>query len=306
MTSRALAFALFASTSALAQSAAPAPSAELEARAAFERGVALSRAERWGEALEDFRRSRALNARPSAAFNVASCLVRLGRAVEAVEAFDDYFRLATDPAQEGPRYAEAQQQLAATRATIATASFTVSPSDAVITIDGVEAPGTGAARSLRLDPRSHRVVVSAPRHEPFSATVAPRQGERLSLVASLRRITIATITVTATPATATLTVDGVAASLGRPLSLSEGRHGLRLAAPEHEPSERWVQLSSGETSTLHVDLPGARAPSALRSPWLWTGVGVAVAGIAATAIYFAIPAPLYGGTTNTVIQGLGR
>lgn len=92
----------------------------------------LARLERWAEALEEFRRSRALVARTSAAANIASCLVRLGRAIEAVAAFDDYFRLVTDPVAEGSRFVEAQQQLAVTRATIATAVIAVTPADATI------------------------------------------------------------------------------------------------------------------------------------------------------------------------------
>lgn len=277
---------------------------EIEARAAFERGVEFARLERWAEALEEFRRSRALVARASAAINVASCLVRLGRAIEAVAAFDDYFRLVLDPAQEGSRYAEAQRQVAVTRATIATASITVSPADALINIDGIDAPGTGAARSLLLDPRAHRIVVTAPRHEPYTVEVSPRQGEQLTLVAQLRRITSATLTVTATPRAATLVVDGRSASLSVPLTLSEGRHELVLRAAEHDASERWIELEAGASSNLHVDLRPTRAPSVARSPWLWAGVGVGVAAIATVVLVIALqPPPLYGGTTNVVVSG---
>ena len=278
---------------------------EIEARAAFERGVEFARLERWAEALEEFRRSRALVPRASAAINVASCLVRLGRAIEAVAAFDDYFRLVTDPAQEGARYVEAQRQVAVTRATIATATITVSPADATITVDGVVAPGTGTARSLLLDPRSHRIAVSAARHEPYSVEVSPRQGEQLTLVAQLRRITQGTLTVTANPRTATLELDGRSAALGAPLTIGEGRHGLVLRAPEHDPSERWIDVEAGASSSLHVDLRPVRAPSVARSPWLWTGVGIGVAAITAVVLVVALQPPaLYGGTTNTVVLGL--
>jgi hypothetical protein len=298
---------------ALAQSQAPsspvaAPSGDppamqaIEARSAFERGVEFARLERWAEALEEFRRSRTLVPRASAAINMASSLVRLGRAIEAVAAFDDYFRLVTDPAQEGARYAEAQRQLAITRETIAVASITVAPADATITVDGVIATATGAERQIQLDPRAHHIVVTAPRHEPYTVDVTPRQGERVTLVAQLRRIATSTLTVTATPRTATLQIDGRRVGLATPLTLSEGRHSLALTAPDHERSERWIDLEAGASSNLHVDLSAAR-PSIVRSPWLWTGVAAGVVAIAVVVALVAIPPPSYGGTTDIVVLG---
>ncbi len=276
----------------------------IEARAAFERGVEFARLERWAEALEEFRRSRTLVPRASAAINMASSLVRLGRAIEAVAAFDDYFRLVTDPAQEGARYADAQRQLAITRETIAVASITVAPADATITVDGVNANAnaTGAARQIQLDPRAHHIVVTAPRHEPYIVDVTPRQGERITLVAQLRRIASSTLTVTATPRTAALHIDGRSAALSTPLTLAEGRHSLVLTAPEHERSERWIDLEAGASSNLHVDLSAAR-PSVVRSPWLWTGVAAGVVAIAVVVAIVAIPPPSYGGTTDIVVLG---
>lgn len=283
-----------------------APTAEqIEARAAFERGVELARLERWAEALEEFRRSRALNPRPSAAVNMASCLVRLGRAIEAVAAFDDYFRLVTDPAQEGARYTDARQQLAVTRATIATATISVTPADATVAIDGIEQPGTGAARRISLDPRAHRIVVSAPRHTSYTVDVSPRQGEQVTLAASLRRNTGATLTVTATPASATVAIDGRVAALSTPVALNEGRHSVVVRANDHETSERWVELTADDQRAVHVDLRPAQPRSVARSPWLWTGVGVGVAAITATVLAIVLTQPsTYGGSTNTVILGL--
>lgn len=284
----------------------PVPTAaQIEARAAFERGVELARLERWAEALEEFRRSRSLNPRPSAAVNMASCLVRLGRAIEAVAAFEDYFRLVTDQAQEGARYTEAQQQLAVTRATIATATIAVTPADATVAIDGIDQPGTGARRTISLDPRAHRIVVSAPRHTSYTVDVSPRQGEQVTLAASLRRNTGATLTVTATPASATVAIDGRMAALSTPIALTEGRHNVVVRADQHETSERWIELTADDQRSVHVDLRPAQPRSIARSPWLWTGVGLGVAAVAATVITVVLLQPTtYGGTTNTVILGL--
>ena len=50
-----------------------------EARVLFERGLALTDEERWAEALEYFRRSRAISERPSGVYNAAVALYHLGR-----------------------------------------------------------------------------------------------------------------------------------------------------------------------------------------------------------------------------------
>lgn len=108
----------------------------------------------------------------------------------------------------------------------------------------------------------------------------------------------------------TVIVDGVTTNLsnGRELVLEVGDHALEFQAPDHIAQKRMLTIRGGERSTLRVALLPLSAPSstkgstnessaqaptsqpsapkerrALKSPWLWTAVGLVVAGAAAGA-----------------------
>jgi tetratricopeptide (TPR) repeat protein len=72
----------------------------VQARAAFERGVAASRDGRWDDARLEFQHSRTLVVKPSTLFNLAVANLKLGRASEALEALDTFVQIA-NPATHG-------------------------------------------------------------------------------------------------------------------------------------------------------------------------------------------------------------
>jgi len=94
-----------------------------EARALFQSGMRLVEQERWGEALEFFRRSRAIASRPSTVFNIGSMLVRLGRMAEAISTLEEFLQL-SDARQNAAERAEAQRLLADACAARASCSST--------------------------------------------------------------------------------------------------------------------------------------------------------------------------------------
>ncbi len=69
--------------------------AQEQARAAFERGVAASRAQRWEQAHDEFERSLALVPKPSTQFNLAVADIKLGLGREALAALDGFERSAS-------------------------------------------------------------------------------------------------------------------------------------------------------------------------------------------------------------------
>src|SRR5258706_7161616 len=83
---------------ARAQSSAPiaqpaTPPGAAEARALFEQGLAYGDHDQWGQALEAFRRARAIVERPNIVLNIAIALMRLGRPTEAIRAVEDFMRI---------------------------------------------------------------------------------------------------------------------------------------------------------------------------------------------------------------------
>jgi tetratricopeptide (TPR) repeat protein len=115
---------------------------------------------------------------------------------------------------------------------------------------------------------------------------------------------IGKLTLDIEPETA-LNVDGVMTNLrpGSELVLEVGDHTLEFHAPTRIAQKRTLTIRGGEASTLRVRLaalkPGSEESAAkqaatsspdapkerrvVRNPWLWTAVGVVVAGAAAGA-----------------------
>lgn len=139
--------------------APPADPAMEEARALFRQGVELSRQERWGEALEFFRRSYALAPRPNTLFNMAGIYVRLGRGTDAVEAYQGF--LASAPPDDPDRPA-AERALALAESSVGHLELAVTPADASVRIDGRRTDATGPVRQLLLDPGQRALSISAP------------------------------------------------------------------------------------------------------------------------------------------------
>jgi|LNFM01.1.fsa_nt_gb hypothetical protein len=278
-----------------------------EARRAFERAVAFSQEERWGEALEEFRRSMELVERPNAAFNMATTLVRLGRHVEAIAAFERYMEI-TDRVADAVRVANAQEQITAERAIVATVVLTVDPPQAELRVDGrSRGDVTGATRTISLDPGSHTIELQAPRHRPFSTSFRLTSGERREIAARLVAVTTATLEVSPSVATASVLVDG--APFGRgPQQVPSGPHEIIVTAVGHDRYRRRVTLEP--EASLRVDAALQRTVIARglhENPLFWVAVGggvIAVTTAVVLGVVFGTPQPETMTSTGIVIQGL--
>jgi hypothetical protein len=179
---------------------APSEATVLEARSLFDEGVRLSRAERWLEALDAFRRSSQLVERPRTYFNLAIALDRLGRSRESIAAIDRYLALSDPSADDADRREAARMRLASERR-LATLVLHVSPADASLEIDGEPVSGEGADRHFTWDPGDHVVTVQAAGHEPFRETLALTPGAQLERVITLAASATSTTTTTVGPET---------------------------------------------------------------------------------------------------------
>jgi hypothetical protein len=160
-----------------------------DARALFERGVALAAEQRWTDALDAFRASRALVERPSTVYNIATTLQRLGRVREAIQAVDDYLAIA-DPVADAAQREQASQLRGVLAASLAHVVIEVSPENAEIAIDGRPTSEVGARRELVADPGEHVVLVSAGGHETERLELALASGARVVQAVSLAPIPV--------------------------------------------------------------------------------------------------------------------
>ncbi|HEX5657936.1 MAG TPA: hypothetical protein VFX59_12110, partial [Polyangiales bacterium] len=87
------------------------------------------------------------------------------------------------------------------------------------------------------------------------------------------------------PSSATLLLDGQPVT-GNELNLRLGEHTLEVRAQDYRPERRTVRVHGGEV--LHIDIsldrtgvaqrPVERPRPLYKNAWLWTGVGLVIAG----------------------------
>jgi hypothetical protein len=282
-----------------------------EARRLFEEGVRYSAQERWGEALEYFRRSAARLPRPSTLFNIAVAEVRLGRPTTALGSLRAYLRASENEPGENTRRDSARALLETVLETVAELRLVVSPSHTEVRVDGVPQAGEGPLRVVMLDPGLHRLTVSAPDYEPETFELSVLDGEQTAREVSLVPVPVPPspprLRVTSTVAEAVIRLDGAEVGQGTYVAeISPGDHRVEVQAAGYEPFVRTLTVEAGD----QIDLQAALVPerrSVLSSPWLWVGAGTVV--VAAVAVVAAIvlaggEVDPYPGTTGVVLQGL--
>lgn len=92
------------------------------------------------------------------------------------------------------------------------------------------------------------------------------------------------VRVTSDPPGAIVSIDDEPVGPDGSLVVAAGPKTIRVSLDGHETEERRVEVSKGAAVELTVML--SPAPSIFSSPWLWVGVGAAIAG-GTTAVLFA-------------------
>ncbi|MEM9194769.1 MAG: tetratricopeptide repeat protein [Myxococcota bacterium] len=153
--------------------------AAAEARDLFDEAIALTREERFLEALDFYQRSALLVPRASTFFNAAVVSRHLGRYRDALD-FLDQFRSVADDVEDADDLAIADVLEEELRARLASLHLQLRPAEAEVTIDGVVAPGHDASRMYLLDPGEHVLSIRESRHHPHRVRLVVSAGEALS------------------------------------------------------------------------------------------------------------------------------
>jgi len=295
-----------------AQTAAAAgPDDRMErARAYFERGVAFADQERWGEALEFFRRSDELVERASTVFNMGVAQYRLGVVRDAIASLERFLALA-DPVEDQGRREAATDLLDRLRPAVATLVLTVDPADARVEVDDQTVLGVGRERATQVDPGRRAVLVSAPGHLPRRLVVSVLPGGRVRRAVALDPAPVAParLRVRSNVDDALIRLDDADVGLGRvDLELAPGPYRVAVRADGYHDYEEALSLDPGERVELTAGL--RRRGRLIDEPWFWVVTGVVVAGATAgvTAAVLASDdgnrGPPNDGTTGIVIQAL--
>jgi hypothetical protein len=181
-------------------------------------------------------------------------------------------------------------------AAAATLSVTSTPAGAALSVDGTPLGRETPATVEGLPAGPHAVALTLAGHQPVFLQVQLSEDAPLTLPVTLVPVGRAALEVIASPATASLHLDGapVGAGTARFPALAAGPHELRVDAPGHATAERRFVLEPGDARTIRVALdplpaaPTARSATAgARRGWGLSAVAVGSGLLGASAAQWA-------------------
>ncbi|WP_236518116.1 PEGA domain-containing protein [Sandaracinus amylolyticus] len=248
-------------SAAAAQDAEPSREARAEARERFERALELYDEGLLDQALVEFRRAYEVAPAPQVLFNLGQVYASLGRAVESVEAFEQYLREMPQLAPD--RRAAVEAELRRQRARIAFIVIEATPASAMVWIDGVEvgsASSVAASGSpMRVTAGTVLVELRAPGHETFRETVRVAGGLTARVRAALERTPVVRgrIRVTSRVPGIHVAIDGREVGetpLPDTVEVDPGRHTVVATRSGYEPVSREVDVATAEQEEVDVTL----------------------------------------------------
>lgn len=244
------------------------PDARAEARARFERGVALFDEGRLDAALAEFQEAYRIAPSYAVFFNLGQVHARLGNAVEAVEAFERYLAEGGDRVP-APRRALVERELATQRARIATLVIEVDAPGASISVDGSVVAQTPLTEPIRVTVGEHVIGVRAGGYEPQQRRISVAGGvtETVRFTLSETGAARATIRITSALRDVEIAVDGQVMGrtpLDSSLSVTPGAREIRATRPGYHPFSRVIDVGMGAEAELELELePDLSATEAL-------------------------------------------
>ncbi len=226
------------------------------ARQEFRAGIAAAQAGRWEEAREHFARSYALNPRRSALFNLAGAQARTGQLVAAAESYREYL------GEDEERAEEARALLGELEARVPTLRLRVTlADDDALTLDGEPLRRLLLASPIPVDPGAHRVAVTRGEAEVAAQSFEAVEGAAVEVA----------LDVPPPP---------------EPAAIPE------VTLPPEQPRRSAPAAAVAVEDPAEVD--GEGGDDVLGAWWLWTIVGVVVAGAVVAGVAIALtpgPAP---------------
>ncbi len=249
-----------------------------DARTHFSAGQRLFEQGDMPAALAEFRAAMRIEPHDATRFNVAACLERLGRFVEAAAEYD---AAATSPQLSEPVRARATDLATRARERVATLRVLDAPVGASVEIDGRTAC---LDCDVALDPGEHRVSVEAPLHLPAAHTVELGSGERRVLSSPLAPDAVAAPTPSSDPPSGGHTAGIVSAIGGTVAGLGLGA-AIGLSVATADAHQRYLAAPSASLRDEGLALQTSSH----------VAIGLASAGALAVVIDLVLAAALGGG-----------
>jgi PEGA domain len=296
------------------------------ARDDYKRGLDLSAASQWGEALSAFEVSSTKRPHAQTLYNMGSCERALGRWTRARARFEESLKRAEGNPTELPASVaeEVRGLLREYERILPRINVTLEPADTNLAIDGrplhvdparealvagLATPGLGkpvgrATFVVELDPGTHVFALSRAGYADVVISKQIAASARMSLNLNLEMLP-ATLRISADQQGALVRVNE--ADVGpAPVELlrPRGLYKVVVSKSGYTPFVNDVSARSGQEVSLRAQLALEKTPITKRW-WFWTGAAAVLAG-AAVLTYVATrptpePPPYDGGNTNWVV-----
>jgi hypothetical protein len=230
------------------------PAARDEARRRFDRGLTLYNAGDLPGALAEFRLAYRLTAHPVVLYNLALVQAGLGRAAEAVEAFEKLEPSFSELGAE--RAARARRVYDEQLLRVGSLEIKTDVPRALVQIDSIDVAKTPAP-PVRVTAGTHVVSLSAPDHEPrhVSVTVAGKAVEVLDVQLTPLEAALAHFTPQSPVPDVEVRANGELVGrtpFASDLAFRPGSYELELTRAGYVPVRRQVTLDPGSTGRLDI------------------------------------------------------
>jgi hypothetical protein len=277
-------------TGAVRAQTAPSADDRAEARRLGQQAMQAFADEDYPTALALLQRSYELNPIAGTLFNVGMTQRALFEFPAAIDTFRKL--LAETPDLPAEQRAQVEQFLGEMEAALVWLTVAVSEPGATVLVDGLEVGVSPLADAVRLRAGSHVIEARKEGFVEARETVQTAAGEQrqVSLALQPRVVAPTRLRVTAGAPEAAVFVDGAPAGPAPvELDATPGAHEVRVEAPGHAATTIVATVVEGRTNEISAvlvplgDIGGDDDDSIVDSWWLWTIVGVVVAGGAITA-----------------------
>lgn len=253
--------------------------ARAEAKRHFDKAVALYNDDDFDAALVEFETSYQIYPAPGLLYNIGLTQKILFRYVEAIASLNRYLEEARDVSAE--RLAEVRQLIADMKSLLADVTLTISPSGAIVSIDG-RTVGTAPIPPIPLVAGHHLLELQAIDYQPLHKELIVVAGKPLALTFQLEALPrTGSARILSAPPNATIRIDGVLAPAGTlDFNLNAGGHTLEVSAPGYQTLRSELAVAAGQVRQVAVHLdPVVRMRHLYQRWWFWTLVGGSVGAL---------------------------
>ncbi len=200
-----------------------------------------------------------------------------------------------------------------TAATTGTLSGSVTPTSATVKVDGTAVTLSSGSFSTTVSVGVHSIVATASGYYPYYNNVSVSSGGTSTVTIALNPVTPAagsgTLSLTVTPTSATVWVDGTQVTLTSSGTYSNaetsGVHSIEVSASGYYTYYNNVTVSNGGTTSVPISLNAVSSSSSSSSSGISTTGWAIIALLAVLAVIFLITTAIYMGRARKGSGGTG-